>query len=298
MEKLKIGFTDMWGYAQYNFNPLDNYFTDLFSLDYEVEIDHSSPDILLYSVFGTNHKAYNCKKIFICGENLKHQKGDIEHYENSDINLSQYDDEEKDIFFPLWVLSVNWFNKPQPRPLPSNPAYTLSIDEIQNNRQRFLRDRRFCSFISNRKYENRVEIFNELCKIEKVESLGSLMNNVGGILGGSQQDKINKLKEYKFNIAFENSYHDGYITEKILEPFGAGCIPLYSGGNKIKKYFNSNSFIYKEDFDTIKDFIDKIMLVNSDTKLYEKMILEKPLLDGALKEFKPSNILLRIMNKL
>ena len=294
MSKIKLGFTDMWGYAQYMFNPTDNYFTDLFSLKYDVEINNEKPDVLVYSVFGTNHKKYNCKKIFICGENLNHQKQDIEHYQNSDLNLSQYENGEKDLFFPLWVLSLNWFNKPQPRPLPSNPVYTLSIDEIQNNRERFLHDRKFCSFISNRSVENRIEIFKILSEKYTVESLGSLANNVGYILGGSQQEKIEKLKEYKFNIAFENSYHDGYITEKILEPFGAGCIPLYSGGKRAKEYFNENSFIFREDFQSIEQYVEKIISVESNRDLYEKMVLEKPLLEKCFVDFDPKVILKKI----
>tara|TARA_B100001094_G_scaffold332417_1_gene404371 strand:+ start:6012 stop:6908 length:897 start_codon:yes stop_codon:yes gene_type:complete len=298
VEKIKLGFTDMWGYAQYNFNPADNYFTDLFCLDYDVQIDNKNPDLLLYSVFGKNHKKYSCKKIFICGENLKHQKQDLEHYENSDINLSQYNDEEKDLFFPLWVLSINWFNKSQPRPFPSNPTYTLSVDQIQNNRERFLHERKFCSFISNREYRNRVEIFNALSKVDRIDSFGSLLNNVEGSLGGSQQEKIEKLKEYKFNIAFENSYHDGYITEKILEPFGAGCIPLYSGGSKVKRYFNKNSFVCREDYNSIEEYVNKIVSIHSDSQLYQKMILEKPMLDQCFIDFDPKIILKKIIKKL
>jgi len=112
MEKLKLGFADMWGYAQYDFNPADNYFTDLFSQKFDVTIDNKSPDILVYSVYGKSHQSYNCKKIFICGENLKFQKSDIPHYTNSDINLSQYDEDDKDILFPLFLIGINWFNKP------------------------------------------------------------------------------------------------------------------------------------------------------------------------------------------
>ena len=298
MEKLKLGFADMWGYAQYDFNPTDNYFTDLFSQKFDVTIDNKSPDILVYSVYGKSHQSYNCKKIFICGENLKFQKSDIPHYTNSDINLSQYDEDDKDILFPLFLIGINWFNKPQPRPLPSNPTYMLGVDQIQNNRERFITERKFCSFVSNRSFPDRVSMFKSLSNFDRVDSLGGLMNNVGRVLGGAQQEKIEALKNYKFNIAFENSYHDGYITEKVLEPLGAGCIPLYYGGSKVKKFFNSNSFVYRQDFNSEQEYIDYILEINNNDKLYRDMVVTPPLTDYLLSEFNPKIILEKIMDKL
>ena len=49
-------------------------------------------------------------------------------------------------------------------------------------------------------------------------------------------------------MAIENSYHEGYITEKIMLPFMAGSIPIYYGSNKIKELFNDKSFFYVNDY--------------------------------------------------
>ena len=41
--------------------------------------------------------------------------------------------------------------------------------------------------------------------------------------------KSETMKNYKYALCFENSYHPGYITEKIFDAFSAGTIPLYWG---------------------------------------------------------------------
>ena len=144
---LKIAFSDTWGFEDrsasgnilsYVLNPYDNYFTDLFSQKFNVTIDNNNPDLLVYGVYGQNYKNYKCRKILFSGENLRATKKDIPNYNDSDITLSHYEEENKEIFMPLWVLHTNWFNKTQPRPLPSNPTYSISLDKIIYNRERFL----------------------------------------------------------------------------------------------------------------------------------------------------------------
>jgi hypothetical protein len=44
-------------------------------------------------------------------------------------------------------------------------------------------------------------------------------------------------KDYVFTIAIENTSHDHYFTEKIINPFVYNTIPLYWGCSKIESYF-------------------------------------------------------------
>lgn len=298
-EKLRINFTDMWGYEQYQFNAHDNYFTDLLSLKYDIEITSDKPDLLIYSVFGSDFKKYDCKKVFFTGENFSKEKIP-DHYNSADLVMSHYDDSEKELLFPLWVIFINWFNKEQPRPLPSNPTFLVDFDQIQNNRERFLTpNRRFCAFINNSPVDDRVHLFNELSKYKTVGSHGKLFNNVGSALRGSEQDKIDLLRFYKMTIAFENSYHTGYNTEKIIQPFAAGCIPIYKGGERVLKYFNMNSFVYANNtaFNSEQEFYEKIYKIDQDEKLWKDIVMEKPLfMDAIMNDFAPEKILNRIVS--
>lgn len=56
--------------------------------------------------------------------------------------------------------------------------------------------------------------------------------------------KINTLKNYKFDLCFENTKNvNGWLSERIFEDFAAGCIPIYSGSDNIRDYIPENCFI-------------------------------------------------------
>lgn len=52
------------------------------------------------------------------------------------------------------------------------------------------------------------------------------------------------LNDYRFSFAFENDTYDTYFTEKILDCFATGTIPIYMGTKNISKYFNENGIIF------------------------------------------------------
>lgn len=296
MSKIKLGFSDMWGYEQYQFNPYNNYFTDLFSQKYEVEIS-DNPDVLIYSVFGNDFERYSCKKIFFNGEN-NNQGALINHYNAADIVLSHLDENDKNILLPLWVLFVNWFGKPQPLSLPSNPTYLVSLQSIQADRERFIGKRKFCAFINNNPIPDRIELFNELRLIDQVDSYGSIFNNVGKALRGSEKDKVKTLRDYKFTIAFENSYHSGYNTEKIIHPFAAGCVPIYKGGERVFDYFNEGSFLYCARNESSTEFVNRVFDILVDEDKWAKMVLSPPLkINRIMEDFAPQTVFEKIEKK-
>ena len=67
---------------------------------------------------------------------------------------------------------------------------------------------------------------------------GRYRNNVGKII-----NKIKFLSSYKFSIAMENTEGDGYVSEKIIDSFLSGSIPIYYGSYMIDEYINPKSII-------------------------------------------------------
>jgi len=53
--------------------------------------------------------------------------------------------------------------------------------------------------------------------------------------------------DYMFSVAIENSKYDDYFTEKILDCFASGTIPIYYGTDNISNYFNLNGIIKLDD---------------------------------------------------
>ncbi|NBW58600.1 hypothetical protein EBR43_12665 [bacterium] len=140
-------------------------------------------------------------------------------------------------------------------------------------------------------------MYELLSSYKKVDSYGNLFNNVGAALRGSEQAKINVLKDYKFTIAFENSYHPGYNTEKIIQPLSVNCIPLYWGGDSIRHYFNMDKIIYANDYAALESVLDKVVELDTNDSLYEKMA-KMSSVQPAFYDFKPEKILEKIKNKL
>jgi hypothetical protein len=63
--------------------------------------------------------------------------------------------------------------------------------------------------------------------------------------------KTEVYRKYKFAICYENAKNSpGYITDKILDCFFSGCIPIYWGASDIEDYIPKNTFIDKRNFET------------------------------------------------
>lgn len=97
------------------------------------------------------------------------------------------------------------------------------------------------SFItSNKKFTDwhklRVEFVDYLAQNNaKFDLYGVGYNEITG--------KIKGLKDYHFSIAIENGNHTNYFTEKILDCFLTGTIPIYKGCPNISDFFDINGII-------------------------------------------------------
>lgn len=65
------------------------------------------------------------------------------------------------------------------------------------------------------------------------------------------------LTDYMFSIAIENDDTDGYFSEKILDCFLVGTIPIYWGPKSIKNIFNPDGIIWLEDIKNLNDYDKK-----------------------------------------
>ena len=135
---------------------------------------------------------------------------------------------------------------------------------------------KFCCFVvTNWGTECRNKMFEILNQYKKVDSAGKYQNNIGYKLDGSYWDKktIDFISQYKFMICFENTKEDNYITEKIINPFLAGTIPIYWGTEYCKTVFNHNSFLYWDNNrdENYENIIEEIKRLDQDDEAYLKM---------------------------
>ena len=60
---------------------------------------------------------------------------------------------------------------------------------------------------------------------------------------GFAPSKFETLSSYDFCLCFENMRMEGYVTEKMIDCFYAGTIPVYLGAPDIEKYIPSQAFV-------------------------------------------------------
>jgi hypothetical protein len=51
------------------------------------------------------------------------------------------------------------------------------------------------------------------------------------------------LREYRYNICIENNIDDRYFTERLLNCFATGTVPIYMGAPKLAEFFDMNGVI-------------------------------------------------------
>jgi glycosyltransferase involved in cell wall biosynthesis len=89
-----------------------------------------------------------------------------------------------------------------------------------------------------------------------------LKNNQKFDLYGVGYNEINQkilgLKDYYFSIAIENGNQKNYFTEKILDCFLTGTIPIYKGCPNIDDFFDKNGIITFNDKEELLEILDNL----------------------------------------
>jgi hypothetical protein len=70
--------------------------------------------------------------------------------------------------------------------------------------------------------------------------------------------KIDGLKNYMFSVAMENGIYNTYYTEKLLDCFLTGTIPIYWGTLKIKDIFDPDGILFLNSDGTLPEISKEI----------------------------------------
>ena len=191
------------------------------------EMDSPNPDYLIYNVYNQedlteNNRNIDAIRIALFTEN-----------EYPDMNVADY-------FFANYHFI--YFD----RYFKMNLFFWENFNEIDKKRLEVLNSpirKKFCAaVISNcgEVYRFRLRFIDKLGnKYKKVDMGGGCNNNINRRVW----NKIQFLNEYKFSIAMENSRGDGYISEKIVDSFRAGTIPIYYGDYLVDEFINPKTYI-------------------------------------------------------
>ncbi len=70
---------------------------------------------------------------------------------------------------------------------------------------------------------------------------------------GLCENKLETISNYRFSICFENMALPGYVTEKIIDCFVAGTIPLYLGAPDIETIVPIESYVDMRNFKSLEE---------------------------------------------
>lgn len=254
---IKIDFREFWGGFDYRGHSAFNWIVDKFNL----QVTSDNPDVVVYSYFGRGPQGNEpFKKVFFTGERMD---PDFSKYDFA--FTFEYSDDPRNFRFPLYLWHHGNYRSLEKR----------EIKDWASSKTKF------CNFIYGNGNTNmlgvrdRIELFKKLSEYKNVDSGGSVLNNIGH----SVQDKNKWISDYKFTIAFENQYSNGYTTEKILDPFLSGSLPIYGGNPLIGKDFNTESFINVGDFKNLEDVVKRVIEIDQNDVLYNEIMNNRILLD-------------------
>jgi len=277
---LKLCVTNFWDGA-FDGDFFDFFFRACFP-DLIYTDNQYDADLVVTSVFGSTQTDPR-KTLAYIGENIR--PSFIGYNYSLSFDYDSYGGRNHRL--PLWYARLAWdgFEEKPRRVGSNNHGYEPLIDIKSLMRPRKLdmtgKDK-FCALIAGNAEGLRVNMFNSVSKYKQVDGYGNMFGN------SLRKSKFDVLPEYKFCLCPENSIYDGYVTEKLIDAYAGGTVPIYSGA--VGDEFNTWAFFNYQDKSEIKDMDDLVQTIkqwDADDVLYrgtyeESLLNEEPNLNEAI----------------
>jgi alpha(1,3/1,4) fucosyltransferase len=242
MRTIKILFTDFWPEWIPESNPL----IEILRRHFIVELSQE-PDFVIYSNFGYRHLAYDVPRLFYTGENL-----------SPDFNICDYG-----LGYYRLTFGDRYFRF-------TNYMMDCHKELCEVGERKYVPGpRKFCNFVYSNPHADptRDVFFRMLSQYKHVDSAGRHLNNTDFRI----VDKASLQKNYKFSIAFENSSSPGYTSEKLIQAYAAGTVPIYWGDRDVGLDFNPEAFVNCHDFPSFEKAIERVIQLDNDEEAYARM---------------------------
>ena len=268
--KLKFGTTFYLGgntKERHHFQSVKQ-FIDYFlpsKYNYIIVDNNEKSDITIWDIYLEDNSQLRDDEIniIICVENVPHWNM-YKHYSK----YGEYNDNKIKVYMYNHIDTLVKTDKYISIPLIHNYInYYNNNISLQPSEYTTFNNKKFCLMINKSKLNPQInETITALEKIGEIDSLSMYPELLDKSCYHSVE-LLNVFNKYKFIICYENSYTDGYITEKIFNCFFAKTIPIYKGSEKISDYINSKSYI-----DGRGNYVDEILKIKDNENLYNSYI--------------------------
>jgi hypothetical protein len=271
---VKVFFYNFWsGFIEKTDSMDATFFITLFEKVFDAPIHiTTSPDeasVLVESIFGNNTFLYYKKwtaSFLFTGESRYCSYPDVSHY---DCVLGYEQTHDRFVACPLYLLYLQ-----------SNPVI---LEELKSSYEKNassppLPNAVSASVIITAAHgEERLRFMDRLEQHMPLFYGGRYKNNVGGPVAGQYNSlAMNEFYQRgKFAITMENSSRPYYITEKLVNGFRSGVVPVYWGSDHVCEFFNPKRFLHLKSTATeedISEMIERMMTMTDDE--YMSMIRE------------------------
>ena len=187
---------------------------------------------------------------------------------------------------PLWFARLAWdgFNKKARRVGSNNHGFEPLIPIkplLQKRKLDLTLKKEFCVMVASKAEGLRLSLFNGISQHKQVHGYGNMFSQP------LRKSKFDILPEYKFCLCPENSIYSGYTTEKLLDAYAGGTVPVYSGELGTDHDFNRNAFLNYYNTQDVEELVQSIKKYDEDDIEYheiyqEPLLLKEPKLDDAI----------------
>ena len=273
---VRVAFHGFWpGFSLKSFNAAHPYL----KLKYRLIEGRRDPDVHFVSVFRTSGQKWRDASLIPVprdGAPTVYYTGEQIAPDMSRFHWSMSYDKGRggtNLYLPGWVRHLNRLGLTPYSLLRSRAG---ALREAQPHRP--------CAYVVRNRTRLRECFFDLLSRRMEIASPGRSRNNHPAI-GPAVAEKLAFLRNFRFNLAFENERFPGYLTEKIVDAFIAGCVPIYWGDPLVEKAFSPDAFIHVPDESGFADAIERILVVEADPGLLGSMQAAAPLLDNRLPDY-------------
>jgi hypothetical protein len=93
---------------------------------------------------------------------------------------------------------------------------------------------------------------------------------------------VDVLRDYKFTIAFENSEHLGYTTEKLIDAWLADSVPIYWGNPALGVDLPVGACLSLYEAGSMDKLVEQVLEVHGDRQRYEGIRQANPFRTGEI----------------
>ncbi len=180
------------------------------------------------------------------------------------LSFDQTSFSDADVYFPMWLMQIGLFG---PAKLDHLGIEASAADLIKPRKMKDTQlEKKFCCTIFANPHNVRLKAIN---------LLQPSIDVFGPYVSKPVKSKYLVASGYRFMLCFENDLYPGYVTEKLIEAYVSGTVPLYWGDLGNDHMINRLSFVNLKEFDSMADFVEYAHTMDAEDyrQIYEQPFL-------------------------